>query len=432
MNVKLPNGQIVKNVPEGTTKAQLKEKLNNSSIVSSWENNDSVFTGEKRDVALLVPAQEGDNTAGLGLELTKISDKDSTIGSEKARFFTPNVSKLKGDDETGFTLPGLLNHPELYKRIPDARNIGIEVVDTDDNFVGNYNPIKDSIKLNKKYLNNKEKLRTVLLHEIQHRIDFKNTNRVLEGGILEKDSEGEITNWTQESADKWESDRTETLAEVTEDNMYTDSTGKDVSENFLVTQHLKRLYKKYTKRFIDSKDEEGNYTDAENEMVGWSTANPPDGPPQWYEVQSRKRLNDFMTELAEVESHTKNVKERTGTTSASGYFQFVKGSAKVAAKRTKKYFGKLDWLDEVEKTGEVMHLSYEQQKLLAIGDLLEKKGSDEYFYKLFTAKTPKEIELAKINIYKDLHHTDVDKKNLKDREAIYKNMNRVWNKFGYN
>ena len=76
MNVKLPNGQIVKNVPDGTTKEQLAEKLNNSSIVSSWENNASTFTGEKKDVALLVPANEGDNTAGLGLGLTKISDKD--------------------------------------------------------------------------------------------------------------------------------------------------------------------------------------------------------------------------------------------------------------------------------------------------------------------------------------------------------------------
>ena len=45
MNVKLPNGQIVKNVPDGTTKEQLAEKLNNSSIVSSWENNESTFTG---------------------------------------------------------------------------------------------------------------------------------------------------------------------------------------------------------------------------------------------------------------------------------------------------------------------------------------------------------------------------------------------------
>ena len=405
---------------------------NYKKVETSWEDNYSVFTDEKIDVALLVPAQEGDNTAGLGLELTKISDKDATIGSEGNRFFTPNVSKLKGDTSDKFTLPGLLNHSELYKRHPDVKNVKIEVVNDDGNFAAMYYPMNDSIKINKRYITNRDELRTALLHEVQHRIDFRNTSRMVKDGELKKDADDNLTNWTQESADEWNSDKTEAFAEVTEDNKYIDSTGKNVSENFLVTPHLKRLYRKYTKQYIDSKDDEGNYTDTENKMWGWTTANPPDGPPAWYETQSRKRLDELITEIAEVESHTKNVKERTGTTSASGFFQFVKGSAKAAATRTKKYFGNLAWLDEVEKTGEVMNLSYEQQKLLVIGDLLEKKGSDEYFYNLFTAKTSKEVELAKRNIYKDLHHTDVDKKDLTHRAAIYKNMNRVWNKHGYN
>lgn len=393
---------------------------NYKKVETSWEDNYSVFTDEKIDVALLVPAQEGDNTAGLGLGLTKISDKDATIGSEGARFFTPNVSKLKGDNETEFTLPGLLNHSELYKRHPDARDIKIEVVDTDDNFVGKYNPMTDSIKLNKTYLSNKDELRTVLLHEIQHRIDFKNTNRMLEGGELKKDADGNLTNWTQESADEWNSDKTEAFAEVTEDNKYIDSTGKNVSENFLVTQHLKRLYRKYTKQYIDSKDDEGNYTDTENKMWGWTTANSTDGPPAWYETQSRERLEELITEIAEIESNTRNIKESTGDTTASGYFQTTKDTARTAARRTKKYFGKLDWLDEVERTRDVMSLTYEQQKLLTLGNLLEAKGSDEYFYKLFTAKTSKEVELAKIAIYEDLHHTNPD-------AATIRNMKKVWN-----
>lgn len=421
MNVKLPNGQIVKNVPDGTTKEELREKLNNSSIVSSWESNESTFTGEKTDVALLVPAKKGDNTAGLGLNLTKISDKDATIGPEGDRFFTPNVSKLKGNDSTGFTLPGLLNHPELYKRHPELKDLEIRIGEHE-HFKGNtetaavYDPSGDYITLTRKNIRNKDELRTALLHEIQHRIDFKNTNRVVKDGKLE--------NYDAKAKKAWESNVTETLAEITEDNKYVDSTGKDVSENYLVTQHLKRLYRKYSVDYFK--------TDVPNGMEFWTTANSQEGPPTKNEDESRKRLNDFITELAEVESHTKNVKERTGTTSASGYFQFVKGSAKAAARRTKRYFGKLDWLDEVERTGEVMHLSYEKQKLLAIGDLLEKKGSDEYFRKLFTAKSPEEIEIAKRNIYKDLHHTDVDKKDLRHRAAIYRNMNRVWNKYGYN
>ena len=421
MNVKLPNGQIVKNVPDGTTKEELREKLNNSSIVSSWESNESTFTGEKTDVALLVPAKKGDNTAGLGLNLTKISDKDATIGPEGDRFFTPNVSKLKGNDSTGFTLPGLLNHPELYERHPDIKDLEIRLGEHEyfkDNTetAAVYDPSGDYITLTRKNIRNKDELRTALLHEIQHRIDFKNTNRVVKDGKLE--------NYDAKAKKAWESNATETLAEITEDNKYVDSTGKDVSENYLVTQHLKRLYRKYSVDYFK--------TDVPNGMEFWTTANSQEGPPTKNEDESRKRLNDFITELAEVESHTKNVKERTGTTSASGYFQFVKGSAKAAARRTKRYFGKLDWLDEVERTGEVMHLSYEKQKLLAIGDLLEKKGSDEYFRKLFTAKSPEEIEIAKRNIYKDLHHTDVDKKDLRHRAAIYRNMNRVWNKYGYN
>jgi hypothetical protein len=278
----------------------------------------------------------------------------------------------------------------------------------------------DSIELNKKYLPNKDELRTVLLHEVQHRIDFKNTNRILKNGELRKDADGNLTNWTQESADEWESDRTETLAEIVEDNRNIDSSGKDVSENFLVTQHLKRLYRKYTKQYVDSKDDEGNYTDTENKMWGWSTANPTDGLPQWYEVNSRKRLEELITEIAEIESNTRNIKESTGSTTASGYFQITKDTARTAARHTKKYFGKLDWLDKVERTRDVMNLTYEQQKLLTIGHLLEKKGSDEYFYKLFTAQTPKEIQLAKIAIYEDLHHTNPD-------AATIKNMKKVWN-----
>ena len=37
---------------------------NYKKVETSWEDNYSVFTNEKIDVALLVPANEGDNTAG--------------------------------------------------------------------------------------------------------------------------------------------------------------------------------------------------------------------------------------------------------------------------------------------------------------------------------------------------------------------------------
>lgn len=95
------------------------------------------------------------------------------------------------------------------------------------------------------------------------------------------------------------------------------------------------MYRKYTKQYIDSKDDEGNYTDTENKMWGWTTANSTDGPPAWYETQSRERLEELITEIAEIESNTRNIKESTGDTTASGYFQTTKDTARTAARRTK-------------------------------------------------------------------------------------------------
>jgi hypothetical protein len=90
-------------------------------------------------------------------------------------------------------------------------------------------------------------------------------------------------------------------------------------------------------------------------------------------------------------------------------------------------------MDEVYKTGDVMSLSYEQQKLLVIGDLMEKtmtvKGkkmpgaADQLWVKFFKAKTKTEETKIKREIYSKLHHTDTGGKNA---AAIKKNMDRVW------
>ena len=136
-----------------------------------------------------------------------------------------------------------------------------------------------------------------------------------------------------------------------------------------------------------------------------------------------------MKEIAQVESRNKNVGNKTS--SAEGYFQFLtddskgQSSLQTAIKRTKKYFGnrKIDWMDKVAKTGDVMSLSYEQQKLLAIGDLMEKKGSDQLWVKFFKAKSKSEELAIKREIYSKLHHTDTSGKNA---TAIAKNMDTVW------
>ena len=78
MNIRMPNGQIISNVPEGTTKKELATKLNNSSI----------WTGDKIDVALLVQGKPGDPKSGLGSWtdktgkekfFTEINDKEASI-----------------------------------------------------------------------------------------------------------------------------------------------------------------------------------------------------------------------------------------------------------------------------------------------------------------------------------------------------------------
>lgn len=125
MNVKLPNGLIVKNVPDGTTKEQLREKLNNSSIVSSWEDNNSVFTDEKIDVAFYSGPKSKlwstDKTEQYNKEINKGTSKEEAwkktgifegtagvglredIGLDGLKFKTGKATRL-GDDTSLFLI----------------------------------------------------------------------------------------------------------------------------------------------------------------------------------------------------------------------------------------------------------------------------------------------------------------------------------------
>lgn len=188
MNVKLPNGQIVKNVPDGTTKEELKEKLNNSSIVSSWENNESTFTGEevkvafyngpkselwstdkadqyKKEIASGTSKEDAwkktgilEGTAGVGLRedigldglkfktghATRLGDDTSFVFNLK-NVGTTNLDDtwigegyMKKDEETGeyytvkrnalTTVGETIEHPTLFKHYPWLKNIPIELV----------------------------------------------------------------------------------------------------------------------------------------------------------------------------------------------------------------------------------------------------------------------------------------------------------------
>jgi len=424
MNVKLPNGQIINNVPDGTTKLQLAKKLNNS----------SVFTGEKIDVALLVEGKPGDPKSGLGSWtdktgkekfFTEIDDKEaSIIDNDGTKFILDsNFRKQDKSSKKVGILSDIMKHDKLYKHTPELANVRIEVLPTIDP-EGRYTNARaafdysvdgslEKIIIHADRIKNKEDLLSVVLHEVQHKAHFDAT-------VTDPLSE-----YSQKQGDYSKTETpiaTEALAEVIQDRYYNQN--NSVAENYLITSHLKRLGQK-------------DPDNVRGQPISLSTI-PYDNDD---EQGARRRLDKFMEELAFIESRNKNVANSTGESSAKGYFQFLTDTSRgqsalqTAIKRTKKYFGnrKIDWMDKVYKTGDVMSLSYEQQKLLVIGDLMEKTlvvngkkmpgEADKLWIKFFKAKTKDEETRIKREIYSKLHHTDVGGKN---KESIERNMNTLW------
>ena len=400
--------------------------IENKEAPSFIAENASVFTGEKTDVALFVEAKPGQPSAGLGIwkdsqgkdkYLTEIDDKESSIvDSNYSKYLLDKDYRndLK-KDSVKTSLSELLKHDKLFKNNPEVANLEVELRATADP-KGNYtNAVaafdyptdnkRGKLIIHADKIKDKDYLRSVLIHEIQHERDYaarvikdgKDNNFVrrekTKNGIVIDD--GSLTSDWQRTETKM---NTESLSEVAEDRLRSQNNNPD--ENYLVTQHLKRFN-------VDS-------------------TVPADNP---NEQNARNNLDIFMKELAYVESRNQNVANKTS--SAQGYFQFLtddskgQSSLQTAVKRTKKYFGdrKIDWLDEVAKTGDVLSLTYEQQKLLAIGDLMEKKGSDQLWKRFFTAKSKEELIEVKREIYSKLHHTDTGGKNA---AAIKKNMDTIW------
>jgi len=412
-------------------------------VSNTYDNNSSVFTDEKINVATLVLGKDGDPKSGLGSWtdakgkekfLTEIDDSESSIipnsgakfayDSEYRKSFTSNKVVGKVSD--------ILKHDKLFNHTPEAKNINIEILRSasDNKWTGaqwtgaqamfqyQYDKRGDIEKiiingdnLSKEY-KTEEEFKSILLHEMQHQLQY--------GAVIPKKDIGKVESYSRVSKRQkdaglvkgYQNAETyfdaEPLAEGQQDNLFYDSKGIErpmsTPLNYLVTQHMKRILPNNTMSTVPF---------------------PPNNPG---EEAVRGRLLEFMGEISEVESRNKNVGNKTS--SAEGFFQFLtddskgQSSLQTAIKRTKKYFGnrKIDWMDKVAKTGDVMSLSYEQQMLLAIGDLMEKKGSDDLWLKFFKAKTDNELAQAKREIYSKLHHTDTQGKNAK---AIAKNMNTI-------
>ena len=270
MNVRMPNGTMIKNVPTGTTKEALATKLNNS----------SVWTGEKIDVALLVQGKPGDPKSGLGSWtdakgkkkfLTEIDDSESSIipnsgaqfayDSEYRKSFTSNKVVGKVSD--------ILKHDKLFNHTPKAKNINIEILRSasDNKWTGaqwtgaqamfqyQYDKRGDIAKiiingdnLSKAY-KTEEEFKSILLHEMQHQLQYdavipnKDIGKVESySRVSKRQKDAGLVKGYQNAETYFDA---EPLAEGQQDNLFYDSKGIErpmsTPLNYLVTQHMKRI-----------------------------------------------------------------------------------------------------------------------------------------------------------------------------------------------
>ena len=91
MNVRMPNGTMIRNVPAGTTKEALATKLNNS----------SVFTGEKIDVALYL----GKGAKTFPVIKAKKQEELIKSGVSETDAFTETGVFNYTDEQTGKVIP---------------------------------------------------------------------------------------------------------------------------------------------------------------------------------------------------------------------------------------------------------------------------------------------------------------------------------------
>ena len=110
----------------------------------------------------------------------------------------------------------------------------------------------------------------------------------------------------------------------------------------------------------------------------------------------------FIPAVIEIES-SGNPTAKNPNSTASGLFQFLEGSVEPALNRAEKYLGTLPWGEALRTHKDASKLTPVQQTILFIGDMLEKKGSDNLMRKVFDGDMEGMIEA-----YEILHHTAPD------------------------
>ena len=130
-------------------------------------------------------------------------------------------------------------------------------------------------------------------------------------------------------------------------------------------------------------------------------------------------LNVFMPTVLEMESsgnyQAVNIpQEGKEATTAKGGFQFVEGSVEPALNRLERRIGKQDWGEELREHKDASKLTEQQQQLLFMGDLLEKKGSDKYMKQVMAGD-----KQGSMDAYYKLHHTAPDEATINRAESIF-------------
>ena len=124
-------------------------------------------------------------------------------------------------------------------------------------------------------------------------------------------------------------------------------------------------------------------------------------------------LNVFMPTILEMES-SGNYQAANKVSTAKGGFQFIEGSVEPALNRLERRIGTQDWGAELRKHKDASKLTPEQQELLFMADMLEKKGSDEYMRKVMSGD-----KQGSMDAYYKLHHTAPDDATIKRAEKIF-------------
>lgn len=120
----------------------------------------------------------------------------------------------------------------------------------------------------------------------------------------------------------------------------------------------------------------------------------------------------FATKVGLIENNGKPVGNNP-TSSAEGLYQFIDGSIEPAINRVCRTIPREPWMDEVIKTKSMNSLSRDQQTLMFIADILEKKGSSKY-----TKSIMEGDRTAMVQAYFVLHHTNPDEATRKRAERI--------------